>query len=168
MRFPTVGLCTKKEMTETESYESYPPIFRPKKVQITGGVDSDEWNDGEMEDLLPVIDLQRIDEEKEKEKLKEACSEWGMFRLINHGIPISLLEKVHENAKKLFSLSFESKQKAFATPITYFWGTPGLTPSGIPIVQTSNWLEGFHVLLTPLLSQLHPQEQDPTLQSFRL
>lgn len=158
------------------SYESYPPNFRPKNGQRPAGVDLEEWNDEDVEDPLPVIDLQSIDQEK----LKEACRDWGMFRLINHGIPVRLLEELHENAKKLFSLSFESKQAAFPSPISYFWGTPGLTPSGIPIQREKggissssnptqisfNWLEGFHVLLTPLSSSQFKYE-DLMLQSFR-
>ncbi|XP_027162048.1 gibberellin 2-beta-dioxygenase 8 [Coffea eugenioides] len=153
-------------MSQTE-YDSYPPLFRPRRSPTLPSPDSDDFFNQQVPDFdpVPVIDSECINQKK----LDEACREWGMFRLINHGIPLTLLNKLHDHAKKLFSLAYESKQASFTPPISYFWGTPGLTPSGVVIqrdvrAQNFNWLEGFHVLLTPL-SQL--QYEDPMLDSFR-
>lgn len=146
--------------------DSYPPLFRPR-TSPSLIVDSDEVNQKVPDfDPLPAIDFECIDHNK----LDEACRAWGMFRLINHGIPPTLLHKLHDHAKTLFSLTYEHKQASFANPISYFWGTPGLTPAGVAIQRGSlaknfNWLEGFHVLLNSL-SQL--QYEDPTVESFRL
>lgn len=156
-------------MTQT-NMESYPPIFRPKETQNEVNDDMDEADQGVADlDMLPVIDFQKIN----YEKLNEACKDWGMFRLINHGIPPTLLEKLDDHAKKLFSFSFEFKQASFSNPISYFWGTPGLTPSGAAIPretgskgshQSFSWLEGFHVLLYPLSKCKY---EDPMHESFR-
>ncbi|KAL3530896.1 hypothetical protein ACH5RR_010218 [Cinchona calisaya] len=154
---------------QTDSDDSsYPPLFRPRKTSQILRVDSDEINQKVQEfDPLPLIDFECINHKK----LDEACREWGMFRLINHGIPLTHLKKLHDHAKALFSLTYEKKETSFSNiPISYFWGTPGLTPSGVAIqrgsspLQNINWVEGFHVLLN-LLSQL--QYDDPTLESFR-
>ncbi|CAK9170781.1 unnamed protein product [Ilex paraguariensis] len=148
--------------------ESYPPLFR-QTSNTNLGVDSDEPTKQVPDsDPLPVIDLQCINQAK----LSEACRDWGMFRLVNHGIPTTLLSRLHEHARKLFSFTFESKQALFTRPMAYSWGTPALTPSGEVIekglnlnVQNLNWMEGFFAPLGQL-SQL--QTQDPMLDYFRL
>lgn len=156
-------------MSQIDS-DSYPPLFRPSKSTPTDDrtFDPDELNQVKVQDFdpLPVIDFECIS----NAKLDEACRDWGMFRLVNHGIPMSLLDKLHLHARQLFSLPYEYKQASFTTPISYFWGTPGLTPTGVAIqsgslAQNLNWIEGFHVLLKHL-PQL--QYEDPVLDSFRL
>lgn len=146
---------------------SYPPLFREEKGSIHGGVEGEEGvkvGGGTSEsDPLPVMDLECM----EMEKLGEVCREWGIFRLVNHGIPLSLLSQLEDHAKRLFGLPFESKEAVFTTPVSYFWGTPALTKSGVALSQTPqnvNWVEGFNVPLSqlPLL-----QTQDPIIASFR-
>ncbi|KAK9998345.1 hypothetical protein SO802_017948 [Lithocarpus litseifolius] len=115
-------------------------------------------------DPIPVIDLQSLS----LDELGEACEDWGLFRLVNHGVPPSLLNQLQDHAKTLYSLSFQSKQALFTTPTSYFWGTPALTPSGAPLsrgLQKINWVEGFNIPISQL-SQLQPQH--PVLASFRL
>jgi len=79
------------------------------------------------------MDLQNLlthDYMNENKLLEEACKYWSLFRLVNHGVPSTLLTKLHDQAKQFFSLSFESKQASCsANPVTYFWGTPAPTPS---------------------------------------
>ncbi|KAL2317483.1 hypothetical protein Fmac_031359 [Flemingia macrophylla] len=92
----------------------------------------------EAQDLLPVIDLECLNHDKNNIKLDEACKQWGLFRLVNHG-PSKLLS-----------------------------GTPILTPSGTALKrapQNINLLEGFNMTLGQL-SQF--QSQFPVLESFRL
>lgn len=155
-------------MSQFDNLESYPPFFRPNH-----GFDSNEHScktsvhlDSDS-DCLPVIDFLCMN----PENLSEACRDWGMFRLINHGVPLNLLNQLHDHAKKLFSLSFESKQDLFSSssPLSYFWGTPALTPSGdalqkVSSTQDHNWLEGLNVSLTQI-SQF--KYEDPLLESFR-
>ncbi|KAJ7964210.1 Gibberellin 2-beta-dioxygenase 8 [Quillaja saponaria] len=103
-------------------------------------------------------------------KLGEACKTWGLFRLVNHEIPSTFLSQLLEEAKKLFSMEFETKQGAFNdSPLTYFWGTPALTPSGEALTrgtQNMNWVEGLNVPVNKL-SRFQCQ-QHPVLESFRL
>ncbi|XP_027941510.1 gibberellin 2-beta-dioxygenase 6 [Vigna unguiculata] len=150
--------------------ESYPPILRhlshPRHHQPDGG---DPIRESEP-DPLPLIDLQLLSHDMNMQKvLEDACKHWGLFRLVNHGIPSTLLTQLQHQAKQLFSLSFESKQASCnaADPVTYFWGTPALTSSGTPLTtapQNINWFEGFNMSL-PHLSQFQPQL--PQLHSFR-
>ncbi|KAL5748108.1 hypothetical protein ACOSQ2_025405 [Xanthoceras sorbifolium] len=158
--------------------ESYPPVFRQ---QFDKTDDHTSLNpEGPRRDFfqdsnpIPVIDLQDIVSlEKDHKQLGEACKEWGIFRLVNHGVPLTLISQIQDQAQKLFSLSFEAKQTLFNNnssdpALSYFWGTPALTPSGSALnPKKINWVEGFNVLLGQLPD--HDQvSEDPMLDSFRL
>lgn len=158
--------------------ESYPPLFSElsKSSNQQEYLSSDQHHqkvdtidsiiikpEVQDSDPIPVIDLQSLS----LDELGEACKDWGLFRLVNHGVPPSLLSQLQDHAKTLYSLSFQSKQALFTTPTSYFWGTPALTPSGAPLSrgpQKINWVEGFNIPISQL-SQLQPQH--PVLASFR-
>lgn len=154
-------------MSESEvNFKTYPPIFRQLNRQT--GQDADavvDINKVSDSDPLPVIDLQCLN----VDHLGEVCRDWGVFRLVNHGVPPALLSQLREHTKKLFSLPFETKQALFTSPFSYFWGTAALTPSGaaLPIgPQNINWVEGLNIPLAHL-SQLQLQAEDPVFASFR-
>nr|GMD73294.1 gibberellin 2-beta-dioxygenase 8 [Ipomoea batatas] len=169
MAFSAVVICLAKKQNESiePDYESYPPLFRPSSVnQNHGGVEKES---PEMEaaegDGVPIIDFERMKEDEEK--VKEACREWGFFRLVNHGIPESLMSQMLESARELFSMAYEAKQAAFnsGAGISYFLGTAGLTQSGAALASGNlNWMEGLNIPLSKV-SELH--YEDPMLQSFR-
>ena len=154
--------------------ESYPPLFSELSKQEEY-LSSDHHQKVDTvdsiiikpvvqdSDPIPVIDLQSLS----LDELGEACKDWGLFRLVNHGVPPSLLNQLQDHAKTLYSLPFQSKQALFTTPTSYFWGTPALTPSGAPLSrgpQKINWVEGFNIPISQL-SQLQPLH--PVLASFR-
>ncbi|CAH2067717.1 unnamed protein product [Thlaspi arvense] len=64
---------------------------------------------------IPVIDFSKINGEEREKTLSEiarACEEWGFFQLVNHGIPLELLNKV----KKLSSDCYKTeREEAFKT-----------------------------------------------------
>ncbi|KAG4923635.1 hypothetical protein JHK87_049175 [Glycine soja] len=151
--------------------ESYPPVLRHLDQQQPPPNPDPDYKDPTQEDpdTIPIIDLSCLDHDTNK--LEEACKDWGLFRLVNHGVPLTLLNELQEMAKELFSLSFEVKEGACSgCPVTYFWGTPALTPSGRTLTtrspQNINWVEGFDVALSQLPHFSVPQL--PTLESIRL
>ncbi|XP_057433395.1 gibberellin 2-beta-dioxygenase 6-like [Lotus japonicus] len=155
--------------------ESYPPVFRCQQT-TTLHPDDTSHDPIHYPDLVPVIDLQSLNHEDDanniinKKILEEACEDWGLFRLVNHGVPPTLLKQLQELARELFTLPFESKKAAYsgAAPVTYFWGTALVTQSGTAVTrdpQNINWVEGFSVPLNHL-SSFHPQL--PTLESIKL
>ncbi|XVF19848.1 hypothetical protein REPUB_Repub11eG0146200 [Reevesia pubescens] len=151
---------------EMNNLESYPPFFRQLNgcsSQISSELKNYSTEDTQDSVPIPVVDLQCLS----LDKLGEACKDWGLFRLLNHGIPPSLLSKLQDHANKLFSLSFESKQALLTSPMSYFWGTPALTPSGAALrgAININWLEGLNV---PLSQLPQFQSEDPMLDCFRL
>lgn len=161
LQSPTVRL--RMERSEMSSYpppfrQTHPPLEEPPSFDevLKGYPIQHTLEGGDDDDDVPVIDLQDPD----LQTLNEASRDWGVFRLINHGIPQKLSDRVWSYAKDLFSLPFESKQTHFSThPITYFWGTPALQQS----VLNLNRVEGFHAPLANLLLQ----QQQVMLESFR-
>ncbi|KAE8056383.1 hypothetical protein FH972_013161 [Carpinus fangiana] len=154
---------SESEVTMNLELETYPPIFRQLNNQSSTHQKVIEPV-GESELTIPAIDLHCLS----PEELGRACRDWGLFRLVNHGVPSTLLRQLYEHAKELFSLSFECKQEIFCSPLSYVWGTTCITPSGAALLtgpQYIQWVEGIHFPLGQL-SQLQPQHH--MLASFRL
>lgn len=66
---------------------------------------------------VPTIDLQNIESDDQKireqciEELKKASLDWGVMHLINHGIPVDLMERVKKAGEEFFNLPVEEKEK---------------------------------------------------------
>ncbi|XP_074294518.1 naringenin,2-oxoglutarate 3-dioxygenase [Silene latifolia] len=61
---------------------------------------------------IPVISLAGIDDGEKGEicrKIVEACEEWGIFQVIDHGISEQLIEDMTRLAREFFALSPEEK-----------------------------------------------------------
>ncbi|CAH9129237.1 unnamed protein product [Cuscuta epithymum] len=147
-------------MSSASNYQSYPPLFRPSAEAKTGeslnpAVKSTAVGDGDY-DGVPVIDFGCMTE------IRAACREWGLFRLVNHGVPERLMSQMLERTEKVFSMAFEAKREAFRdAEMSYFWGTPAVTPSGAAVASKSSrsphWMEGLNVPLKRV-SQYHCKE----------
>ncbi|KAM0946369.1 putative aminocyclopropanecarboxylate oxidase [Dioscorea sansibarensis] len=64
--------------------------------------------------MIPVIDFSKLDGEERAEtlaKIHNGCQEWGFFQLVNHGIPVELLERVKKVCSDCFKLEREEKFK---------------------------------------------------------
>ncbi|XP_072983841.1 leucoanthocyanidin dioxygenase-like [Typha latifolia] len=65
---------------------------------------------------IPVVDLKGFDSDDEAvraacvEEVKKAATEWGVMHILNHGIPIDLIEKVRRVGKEFFDLPIEQKE----------------------------------------------------------
>lgn len=68
--------------------------------------------------VIPTIDLSPFlngDDENSKKKAKDiisqACSEYGFFQVVNHGVPLDRLSRAMQLSKTYFKLSDEEKLK---------------------------------------------------------
>ena len=69
--------------------------------------------------LIPTVDLSpffREDDEDGKRKaldvITKACSEYGFFQIVNHGVPINLLQQALELSRIFFEYPAEEKLKS--------------------------------------------------------
>ncbi|XP_057819930.1 oxoglutarate-dependent flavonoid 7-O-demethylase 1 [Cryptomeria japonica] len=66
---------------------------------------------------IPVIDMDMflrdsdLCRQKELEKLGTACQRWGFFQAVNHGIPVSLMERMKGIVREFIQLPLEEKLK---------------------------------------------------------
>lgn len=58
---------------------------------------------------IPIIDLSNPNRSQLIEQLYEACSTWGFFQLINHGIPSHLLTSFRHAMCNFFALPYDVK-----------------------------------------------------------
>ncbi|XP_010471925.1 PREDICTED: 1-aminocyclopropane-1-carboxylate oxidase 5 [Camelina sativa] len=64
---------------------------------------------------IPVIDFSKLNGEEREKTLSEiakACEEWGFFQLMNHGIPLELLNKVKTLSAECYK---KEREEAFKT-----------------------------------------------------
>ncbi|KAK7260847.1 hypothetical protein RIF29_27145 [Crotalaria pallida] len=94
-------------------------------------------NESSSSSSIPIIDLM---DPNAMEQIGLACEKWGAFLLKNHGIPLSVIEEVQAESKKLFSLPAEQKLKALRSP----GGATGYGRARIsPFFPKYMWHEGF-------------------------
>ncbi|KAB2065811.1 hypothetical protein ERO13_A09G109400v2 [Gossypium hirsutum] len=65
-------------------------------------------------DSIPVIDVSNWDDPKVKESIRDAAGKWGFFQIINHGVPLHVLDAVKEAAHRFFGLPYEERNKYWA------------------------------------------------------
>ncbi|CAJ1974767.1 unnamed protein product [Sphenostylis stenocarpa] len=65
---------------------------------------------------IPTIDLSNPDQENLVKLISEAAEEWGIFQVVNHGIPSELMHKLQSVGKEFFQLPQKEKEKYARSP----------------------------------------------------
>ena len=113
--------------------------------------------------VLPVIDFTKLPQELDDDqklsnlgdcpvvaKLREACIEWGFFRLVNHGISEELLDKVHNVCQALLSLPNQTKDRAITSnPFESYIRTPNFETLNVVDTAQSEYLEQMCLRIWP-------------------
>ncbi|KAF8404152.1 hypothetical protein HHK36_009032 [Tetracentron sinense] len=64
---------------------------------------------------IPTIDLSDPDQEKLARAISDASQNWGLFQVVNHGIPSDVISKLQSVGRDFFELPHEEKE-AYAKP----------------------------------------------------
>ncbi|XP_074284361.1 gibberellin 3-beta-dioxygenase 1-like [Silene latifolia] len=127
----------------------------PRKIYKNSTNNNNNNKTNEELTSIPVIELNNpyvVDQ------IFQACENWGMFQIINHGILGQTLEKVELEAKKLFNLPIEEKMKVLRSPDgATGYGSPRITPFFSKLM----WCEGFTIIGNSLVDhamQLWPND----------
>lgn len=100
---------------------------------------------------VPVIDLRSDgDEENLVRLISEASREWGIFQVVNHGIPMDVISKLQDVGKQFFELPQEEKE-VIAKPAG---GSKSIEGYGTTLQKDAEGKKGwvdhlFHILWPP-------------------
>ncbi|KAJ8547262.1 hypothetical protein K7X08_010848 [Anisodus acutangulus] len=104
--------------------------------------------------IFPVIDLEGIykDPIKHKEivdKVRDASETWGFFQVINHGIPLSVLEEMLQGARRFFEQDIDIKKQYYPRDNTKKVVHVSNFDLYSPSVPATNWRDSIFCLMAP-------------------
>ncbi|KAM6565181.1 hypothetical protein CsatB_025179 [Cannabis sativa] len=94
-------LLTKSELKYVPKSYIFPSEIRPGNAKVP------------LCEFIPVIDMKQ-EQTKLIQQITNACKDYGIFQLINHGIEEKLLEDVLNVTKEFFELPYEEKSSLFS------------------------------------------------------
>ncbi|KAL5975203.1 iron ascorbate-dependent oxidoreductase [Asimina triloba] len=94
------------------------------------------------DDSIPVIDFTHPDVVAQ---LGRACETWGVFQLVNHGVPKTVLDRLEEESRRLFALPVEQKLKGIRGHDQTGYGIPPVSS----FFNKHMWAEGFTIVKSP-------------------
>ncbi|KAG1366641.1 putative Flavonol synthase/flavanone 3-hydroxylase [Cocos nucifera] len=59
---------------------------------------------------IPVVDLAEPDRDRVVQAVVKAGQEWGIFQVVNHGIPVEVIKELQRVGKEFFELPQEEKE----------------------------------------------------------
>ncbi|XP_043715025.1 flavonol synthase/flavanone 3-hydroxylase-like [Telopea speciosissima] len=65
---------------------------------------------------IPTVDFRDPDQENLVRRISDASKEWGIFQVVNHGIPNEVIEKLQKVGREFFQLPEEEKEAVARKP----------------------------------------------------
>ncbi|KAL7616588.1 hypothetical protein Lser_V15G04285 [Lactuca serriola] len=62
-------------------------------------------------ELIPVIDLSNYEDPEVMKSICYAAEKWGFFQIVNHGLPLDIIDAIKDATHKFFELSTKEKKK---------------------------------------------------------
>jgi hypothetical protein len=134
-----------------------PRIFHTGKLDIT---ENSAGDDSKLS--IPIIDLKDIHinpavRVEVIDKIRSACQEWGFFQVINHGIPVTVLDEMIDGIRRFHEQDVDVRKEFYIRDlkkkVTYY--SNGTLYSG----QAANWRDSFAFVVAP--DPFEPNELPP-------
>ena len=61
--------------------------------------------------IIPIIDMANWEDQKVADAICDAAEKWGFFQVINHGVPLQVLQNVKDSTYRFFELPANEKMK---------------------------------------------------------
>ena len=130
------GGLIEPQITEFTSIFGLPPVASDeKKPSVTAS------------DLaVPIIDF-AMSREGTVEKIKEASEKWGIFQVINHGVPTSVLEEIKDGVVRFHEEDPEVKKTYFSRDFAKTF----IYHNNFELYSSSagNWRDSFACYMAP-------------------
>lgn len=98
---------------------------------------------------IPTIDISDADEDKVVRLMSDASREWGIFQIINHGIPDDVIAKLQSVGKEFFELPHDEKMKCGKEPGSNSYEGYG-TKLQKEVEGRKSWVDHlFHIVWPP-------------------
>ncbi|KAL2933325.1 F6'H2: Feruloyl CoA ortho-hydroxylase 2 [Bienertia sinuspersici] len=99
------------------------------------------------ESSIPIIDVSNWDDPMVVKSVCDAAHKWGFFQIINHGIPLEVLENVKLATLAFFSLPPEEKRNYFkhTSPSNHVRLSTSFIPEAENALEWKDYLSLFYV-----------------------
>ncbi|XP_021749527.1 feruloyl CoA ortho-hydroxylase 2-like [Chenopodium quinoa] len=96
---------------------------------------------------IPIIDVSNWDDQAVLKSLCDAAQKWGFFQIINHGVPLEVLENVKRATLALFAMAPEDKRNYFKenSPSNHVRLSTSFIPEVENALEWKDYLSLFYV-----------------------
>ncbi|XP_022890661.1 feruloyl CoA ortho-hydroxylase 1-like [Olea europaea var. sylvestris] len=99
------------------------------------------------EESIPVIDMSNPNDQVVADMICNAAEKWGFFQIINHGIPLTVLDNVKNATHKFYGLPAQEKKKYSKeeSPTNNVRYGTSFSPQAEKALEWKDWLSLFYV-----------------------
>jgi hypothetical protein len=97
------------DASSVERRRTCPPVVGAAVITTVVTLARPVDDDDEAATLVPVIDLRSSQGSAGAAAVADACSQLGFFKVLNHGIPGDVVEKLEASALAFFSMPMQDK-----------------------------------------------------------
>jgi len=96
---------------------------------------------------IPIIDMANCDEPKVQDAICDAAQKWGFFQIINHGVPLHVLENVKDATHRFYQMPPQEKVKFTKenSPSNHVRYGSSFSPEAEKALEWKDYLSLFYV-----------------------